>query len=95
MPGMSGPEFYEELAKKFPGMTSRVVFVTGDTVSQRTSDFLDWARRPVIEKPFGVAALETLVAEQLARLSSAEAQVPAQVESIADPTSGSTPINRG
>ena len=87
MPGMSGPEFYEALATKFPEMTSRVVFVTGDTVSQRTSEFLDWTRRPVIEKPFDVAELETLVAEQLARPSRAKTQIPAQVESIADPTS--------
>ena len=67
MPGMSGPEFFTELARTSPEMSARVIFVTGDTVSRRTAEFLEWARRPVMEKPFDVGALETLVAKELGR----------------------------
>ena len=65
MPGMSGQEFYAELARKSPAMTSRVVFMTGDTVSRRTRDFLESTDRPVIEKPFDVGMLERVIAQEL------------------------------
>ena len=65
MPGMDGEEFYRLLSGMSPTLADRVVFMTGDTVSQRTRKFLDWADRPVIEKPFDIDTLESLVAHQL------------------------------
>ena len=65
MPGMDGEEFYRLLSGMSPTLADRVVFMTGDTVSRRTRKFLDWADRPVIEKPFDIETLESLVAHQL------------------------------
>ncbi len=87
MPGMSGPDFPQELARKAPDMMSRVVFITGDTVSKRTSEFLDWARRPVMEKPFDIGALERLIAQELPQRSDGGVEDLVYGAGVADPTS--------
>ena len=72
MPGMNGPEFYRELAQRAPDMISRVVFMTGDTVSERTREFLERSERPVVEKPFDIETLQRTVAQVLATRSRTE-----------------------
>lgn len=57
MPGMDGREFFRALEERLPDAARRVIFVTGDTVSEETRAFLEEARRPTIEKP---VRLETL-----------------------------------
>jgi len=52
MPGMDGQALYHELQRKFPHLTERIIFVTGDTVSQTTAEFLEETGVPVLEKPF-------------------------------------------
>ena len=58
MPGMSGPELYQLIQEIGEPLASKVVFITGDTLSPETSSFLDSSGNPVLTKPFSVAELE-------------------------------------
>ena len=61
MPGMSGIELHERLAEQRPGMLSRIIYATGDTASPETAAFLARVERPVLEKPFELSQLASLV----------------------------------
>ncbi|HZS49119.1 MAG TPA: PAS domain S-box protein, partial [Blastocatellia bacterium] len=63
MPGMDGPSFFEFLKTEFPSLTNRVIFITGDTVSGETAEFLRQTGCASLSKPFVVADLLTLMAE--------------------------------
>jgi two-component system NtrC family sensor kinase len=63
MPRFGGREFYEELSRRNPGVASRLVFSTGDTVRGDTLAFLETLDRPYLHKPFSLAELRTLLAE--------------------------------
>ncbi|MCI0780625.1 MAG: response regulator, partial [Chloroflexi bacterium] len=58
MPGMSGQELYQLIQGISEPLASKVVFITGDTVSPETSSFLDSAGNPVLTKPFSIRELE-------------------------------------
>lgn len=57
MPGMDGRDFYHALGGARPELTSRVVFATGDTGSEATSQFLEDSGISVLRKPYDIAAL--------------------------------------
>ncbi len=65
MPAVGGPTFFEILQTTRPDLLPRVVFVTGDTVSPSTRDFLRKAGRPMLAKPFDPERLRALVASNL------------------------------
>ncbi|MEI6643195.1 MAG: PAS domain-containing protein [Novosphingobium sp.] len=65
MPDCDGPTLYAWMTRNRPDLTSRIAFVTGDTLSGIAADFLDETRCPVLEKPFTPAALRELVAAML------------------------------
>ena len=67
MPAVGGPAFFEILQNSRPDLLARVVFVTGDTVSGSTRQFLQSANRPVLAKPFDPERLRTMVEELLAQ----------------------------
>jgi two-component system NtrC family sensor kinase len=52
MPGMGGREFYQELQLAAPALVDRLLFISGDTTSRATRDFLRQAGRPLLSKPF-------------------------------------------
>jgi CheY-like chemotaxis protein len=52
MSGLSGMDLYETLKKKRPDMADRTIFITGDTMSEETNDFLASSGRPYLAKPF-------------------------------------------
>ncbi|MEK1932946.1 MAG: PAS domain S-box protein [Pararhizobium sp.] len=52
MPGGDGPAFYEWLQTAYPALSTRIGFVTGDTLGPAAGRFLARAGCPVIEKPF-------------------------------------------
>lgn len=62
MPELGGREFYEEIARRDPGLAARVVFSTGDTVRGDTLAFLESLGRPYLHKPFSLAELRNLLA---------------------------------
>ncbi len=52
--GMSGADLFHWVTQNRPALASRFVFVTGDTASETTREFLQRAGRPYLMKPFGV-----------------------------------------
>ena len=59
MPGMDGVEFYGHLKKIAPSLARRVLFMTGDTMSPGTEDFLSKTKVPFMRKPFGIDELQS------------------------------------
>ena len=68
MPAVGGPTFFEILQTTRPDLLIKVLFVTGDTMSQSTQEFLQRAARPVLSKPFDPERLRQMVRENLERL---------------------------
>jgi CheY-like chemotaxis protein/anti-sigma regulatory factor (Ser/Thr protein kinase) len=52
MPGLSGMELYRQTTAKYPEMTGKFVFITGDTSDQVIRSFLEENNLPYITKPF-------------------------------------------
>ncbi|MCG8360125.1 MAG: ATP-binding protein [Kiloniellales bacterium] len=67
MPDIDGTHLFHELKLRHPHQASRMVFVTGDSLSGAADRFLAEAERPVIEKPFTPEEVRRVVAEQLER----------------------------
>jgi len=66
MPAVGGPTFFETLQTTRPDLLPHVVFVTGDTVSPSTREFLKKVNRPMLAKPFDPERLRALVNDHLA-----------------------------
>ena len=52
MPSMSGRELYAYVKDTYPDLADRVIFSTGDTVSEESWAFLSQIRNHYISKPF-------------------------------------------
>jgi two-component system NtrC family sensor kinase len=61
MPGMSGAELYDEVARRRPGHERRFVFITGDLLNPATKQFLDRTHAVSLSKPFHVDEIRRLV----------------------------------
>jgi CheY-like chemotaxis protein len=61
MPEMSGMDFYDELARRFPTYLERLVFVTGGAFTPAASAFLERVPNARIQKPFEPRAVRELV----------------------------------
>ncbi len=62
MPGMSGVELYEAITRKFPELTSRIVFISGGAFTTGAMTFLERIPNERLEKPFRLRTLRALVA---------------------------------
>ncbi|HEX7364714.1 MAG TPA: PAS domain S-box protein [Dehalococcoidia bacterium] len=71
MPEMSGRQLYKIMQDKHPNTADRVVFITGDTVTPETQNFLTSTGRPYLRKPFDYKELikmaEEILRETLSR----------------------------
>ncbi|HEV2749850.1 MAG TPA: ATP-binding protein, partial [Gemmatimonadales bacterium] len=67
MPGMSGREFLDRLRRDRPGVASRLVFSTGDTLAPDTAALLRESGVPTVTKPFDFAELERVIRDLAAR----------------------------
>ncbi len=67
MPEMSGTEVYHRLRTSHPMLAERLVFMTGGAFSESARDFLDEAKRPVLDKPFTAEGVRRMANEQVAR----------------------------
>jgi PAS domain S-box-containing protein len=56
MPGMGGKELYAYIKNKSPESAARMLFITGDVLSDDTQIFLKTAAAKYIEKPFKIDA---------------------------------------
>jgi len=65
MPGVDGEELYRKVKVQNPELASRMIFVTGDTVSNKSRSFLEWTGNRWFSKPFNIAELEEVVANFL------------------------------
>lgn len=62
MPGMGGEGLFEWIRSTHPEWTERILFTSGDLLSPDTQTFLEQAGRPVLAKPFTLAALRAALA---------------------------------
>jgi len=58
MKGMDGIELYRHMGKIAPSLQRRVIFITGDTMTPDTRDFLDTTKARYISKPFDAEQLK-------------------------------------
>jgi PAS domain S-box-containing protein len=65
MPGMSGTELHEWLAKLAPELARRTVFITGGAFTPKAAAYVASVGNPVAEKPFDVANLQKLVSDRV------------------------------
>jgi CheY-like chemotaxis protein len=65
MPDMTGMDWHAEVARAFPDLAPRVVFVTGGAFTEAARDFLRRVPNPRLEKPFEPAEVRRLAAQIL------------------------------
>ena len=63
MPQMNGDEFFRRAVAAKPYLSSRIVFLTGDTVSEETQRFLGGAVIRYLSKPFDIASVQQIIAD--------------------------------
>jgi CheY-like chemotaxis protein len=66
MPHVDGPSIYRALQGQGSAMRHRLLFVTGDTMSAHTLEFLNSSGLPYLAKPFRVEELKQVVRQALA-----------------------------
>ena len=67
MPGVGGINLYKQFQEIAASLAKRVVFVTGDVMDKRSTDFLTETRAPYIMKPFDAEKLKTEINRILAK----------------------------
>jgi two-component system NtrC family sensor kinase len=72
MPYLDGPGLYRALVRRENPMQHRILFVTGDTMGQRTMEFLKTSALPYLAKPFLVEELREAVRHALAGVPASE-----------------------
>jgi signal transduction histidine kinase/CheY-like chemotaxis protein len=75
MPGIDGRQFYRALAQAGNSLSDRFLFVTGDTVSLHTHEFLEGHGLPHVAKPFRMEELKDRVHDLLNREGSRVSKV--------------------
>ncbi len=63
MPGVDGRDIYEAISEKFPQLMNRVIFITGDTITRSTLDFLETTGREYLSKPLDFSRLVNTIEE--------------------------------
>ena len=66
MPGLSGIEMYNRLLVEQPAVLRRIIFSTGDLVSEDAARFVRTTECIVLQKPFELATLREIVDRVLA-----------------------------
>ncbi|TDI14243.1 MAG: response regulator [Acidobacteria bacterium] len=68
MPHVSGHELYEDVRQHSPELAARMIFSTGDTVSEGTREFLRRTGNAYLTKPFQIETLLEIVEKALGKL---------------------------
>jgi CheY-like chemotaxis protein len=76
MPELDGPGLYAELEDSRPALAARMIFITGDSLSEGAKRFLETCGRPFIEKPFIPDEIRRLTAAMLRRGAEASGSGP-------------------
>jgi PAS domain S-box-containing protein len=64
MPGMSGMELHERIARERPELSSKLVFMTGGAFTSRAKEFVAAFGHRVLDKPIDADALRALIRER-------------------------------
>ncbi|GAB4557643.1 MAG: hypothetical protein Tsb0020_01970 [Haliangiales bacterium] len=78
MPNVSGIDLYRHLCERRPGCEKQLVFLTGGVFTDEARDFLDEISNRVVQKPFDVRKLRTIVKDTLLAGADEEASRPAR-----------------
>ena len=62
MPGLSGIDLHDRLARERPALLRRFVFSTGDVASAEAAHFVQRTLCPVLQKPFELRMLDDIIA---------------------------------
>jgi CheY-like chemotaxis protein len=68
MPGMQGNEFYRQVYLQQPDIARRIVFLTGDILSEETQFFVKTTGNPHLLKPFRLSNVKELLNRLLGEL---------------------------
>ena len=69
LPKMNGQELFQWIQKRYPQLSGRVIFTTGDIMSGDTEAFINQTGRPFLPKPFTAEELKEIFTETLKRLT--------------------------
>ena len=61
MPGMDGATFYQKLKEKKSPYLSKIVFITGGTMSDEIQGFLNSIGNPLLKKPFELEDIKEVI----------------------------------
>ncbi len=75
MPDLDGQALYVRIRDKYPTLARRVIFVTGDTVSEKTREFLQSTGNRWLSKPFHITDVINIVEDVLAPNLATEPQL--------------------
>jgi len=65
MPVLDGEAFYAQVARRFPELRQRIIFLTGDVLSREKRRFLEETGAPFLMKPCDLEDLRHMVARGL------------------------------
>ena len=65
MPGMDGRQLHEELCRWEHPLARRMIFISGNTLDNRVTDFLQTSGSLSLQKPFHVAEIHAVVSRLL------------------------------
>ena len=77
MPQMSGKELFTWIKENRPQLASRIIFVTGDTVSLETRSFFEDNQNRYLAKPFKIEEVKEVIQQALEESSVADHLSPA------------------
>ncbi len=66
MPGLDGPGLYREVERLDPALAHRMVFVTGNVLTEDTADFFAATGAPCLRKPFARGDVQRALQQVLA-----------------------------
>ncbi len=72
MPGLNGQDVYSYVKNKNPQLAGRIIFSTGDIVSEETRNLLEETGNPHIDKPFNMDDLIRIVQDTEKSLSTSD-----------------------
>jgi CheY-like chemotaxis protein len=61
MPGLTGQQVYERLRTMNPELARRLIFITGDLVSDKTRKFLEAENKVCLAKPFTLSEFRSAI----------------------------------
>ena len=65
MPGMNGKEFYHKVKSIKPEAANKIIFISGDSVSDETQAFLKDTGNLFLKKPFTIEELNKIISEHI------------------------------